>query len=63
MRLASLGADPFSRGSSTYLPVGATTKDIATLSFPVSPRLVLCGEHTSVDNYGTALGALESGGE
>jgi monoamine oxidase len=53
--------DPYARGSWSYLPVGASPQDRAALTEPVLGRLFFAGEHTDVDNPGTAHGALTSG--
>ncbi len=53
--------DPFSRGSYSFLPVGATPSDRQILQEPVGDRLYLAGEHTDIGAPGTTHGALESG--
>ncbi len=54
-------ADPWSRGSYSYVPVGATPEDMALLAEPVSERLVLAGEATVPESYGTVHAAFGSG--
>lgn len=54
-------ADPFALGAYSYLPVGATPADRATLAEPVRDRLLLAGEATWVDAPATVHGALASG--
>ncbi len=54
-------ADPWSRGSYSYVPVGATPDDMGLLAEPVSERLVLAGEATVPECYGTVHAAFGSG--
>ncbi len=54
-------ADPFARGSYSFLAVGSSPDDRRALAAPVSDRLFFAGEATSVDNPATAHGALSSG--
>ena len=58
--LTRWGMDPFSRGSYSYLKLGAEPGDRQRLAQPVGP-LVFAGEATSVDYPGTLQGAYESG--
>ncbi|GIU92466.1 MAG: amine oxidase [Acidimicrobiia bacterium] len=53
--------DPYAGGSYSYLPVGSTPEEMEILGTPVSPRLVLAGEHTVVEYHGTVHGAYVSG--
>jgi monoamine oxidase len=53
--------DPDSRGSYSYVPLGAGPADLQQLAQPVSERLVLAGEATSRASYGTVHGAFRSG--
>jgi polyamine oxidase len=53
--------DPFSLGSYSFLPVGATPDDRLALQQPVPGGLVFAGEHTDVDGPATVHGALTSG--
>ena len=53
--------DPFSRGSYSYIPVGATDASFAALAEPVGSRLLFAGEATSFSYYQTAHGALLTG--
>jgi monoamine oxidase len=55
------GADPWSRGSYSFLPVGATPDDRAALRQPVADRLFFAGEATDPDNPATVHGAQASG--
>jgi polyamine oxidase len=55
------GADPFTRGAYTYVALGATPADFATLAAPVAGRLLFAGEHTSATRFGYADGALQTG--
>lgn len=52
--------DSFSRGSYSYLPVGATPDHRRSLGMPVDDRLFFAGEATSADNAATVLGARQS---
>lgn len=54
-------SDPFSLGSYSFIPVGASPRDMATLAQPVGPRLLLAGEHTYPSYYGTVQAAWLSG--
>ena len=54
-------ADPFARGSYSFLAVGSSPDDRRALAAPVGDRLFFAGEATSVDNPATAHGALTSG--
>ncbi|CAD5999997.1 FAD-dependent oxidoreductase [Agreia sp. COWG] len=53
--------DPFSRGASSYLPVGSAPDARSALAQPVSKRLFFAGEATSVDAPGSLAGAQSSG--
>ena len=53
--------DPWSRGSYSYLPVGASAQDMHELSRPVGQRLFFAGEATVARRYGTVHGAMLSG--
>ena len=55
------GTDPFSLGSYSYLPVGASPRDRRALTVAAGPRLWLAGEHTHVDSPAMTHGALLSG--
>ncbi|MFN8535010.1 MAG: FAD-dependent oxidoreductase [Dehalococcoidia bacterium] len=59
--LTRWGADPFSRGSYSHLPPGASGADYDALARPASDRLFFAGEHTSRRFPGTVHGALLSG--
>lgn len=54
-------ADPFARGSYSYLPVGATPDDRSALAEPVDDVLFFAGEATSLEHPSTVHGALTSG--
>lgn len=54
-------ADPFTLGSYSFLPPGATPDDRATLAEPVGRVLFFAGEATSVDYPATVHGAYLSG--
>jgi polyamine oxidase len=53
--------DPWSRGSYSYVPIGAGPEDMSALAEPVSERLVLAGEATAPGSYGTVHAAFGSG--
>jgi monoamine oxidase len=54
-------SDPYSLGSYSFIPVGASPRDMTTLTQPVGPRLLLAGEHTFPSYYGTVQAAWLSG--
>ncbi|MBY0277889.1 FAD-dependent oxidoreductase [Candidatus Binatia bacterium] len=54
-------ADPFARGSYSYIPVGATPDDMVALGEPAGPRLLFAGEATVPAYYGTVAAAMISG--
>src|SRR5688500_16169085 len=54
-------ADPFARGSYSYLAVGSSPADRRALATPVGDRLFFAGEATSVDQPATVPGAYVSG--
>ena len=53
--------DPWTLGSYTYLPVGASVDDMRALKKPVRRRLLFAGEATEPRLYATVHGALVSG--
>jgi monoamine oxidase len=53
--------DPWSRGAYSYIPLGASADDMRALAEPVSERLLLAGEATVVEHYGTVEAAFSSG--
>ncbi len=53
--------DPWSRGSYSYIPLGGGAEDMRSLAEPVSERLLLAGEATVPESYGTVLAAFTSG--
>jgi hypothetical protein len=55
------GADRFARGSYSYVHVGASGSDYATLGEPVGERLFFAGEHTIMEHPATVVGAYLSG--
>lgn len=61
MLRTSWSQDPFSLGSYSYIPVGATMEDRETLAAPVGKRLFFAGEATSTQYPATVHGALLSG--
>lgn len=52
--------DPFSIGSYTFIPVGASRADLVAFTERWG-RLSFAGEHTAPDHYGTLHGAWDSG--
>ena len=54
-------SDPFSRGSYSYMAVGATPTDIEALAEPIGDRLFFGGEATSRQHWAVAHGAYVSG--
>ena len=57
----SWSADPWARGSYSYLPVGAQPALRAALAQPIDGRLFIAGEATSGTAPATVHGALASG--
>jgi monoamine oxidase len=57
----SWSTDPWTLGSYSYLPVGATPQHRADLATPIDDRLVFAGEALDPDNPSTVHGALASG--
>jgi monoamine oxidase len=55
------GNDPHSLGSYSFIPLGAGAADMHTLGSPVDARLVLAGEHTVAEFFGTVHAAYLSG--
>ena len=55
------GKDSFSRGSASYMAVGATLEHRAALAVPLLQRVFFAGEATSIDRAGTVMGARLSG--
>lgn len=53
--------DPWALGSYSYVPIGATVEDMRCLAEPVSERLLLAGEATVPESYGTVHAAFSSG--
>ena len=53
--------DPWARGSYSYIPVGGGADDMRSLAEPVSDRLLLAGEATVPESYGTVQAAFTSG--
>ena len=50
--------DPYSYGAYSFIPTDASAEDMDALAAPISPSLVLAGEHTSPKYYGTVHSAL-----
>ncbi len=53
--------DPFSLGSYSYIPLGAAATDMEAIAGLFSPNLILAGEHTVPQFFGTVHAALISG--
>jgi len=53
--------DPYSRGAYSFIPVGASDKDMDALAASFSPAIAIAGEHTTARYYGTVHGAFVSG--
>lgn len=53
--------DPFSRGSYSFLSLGATPEDFIRLSKPIGSKLFFAGEATNKAYFGTTHGAYLSG--
>ena len=54
-------ADPFARGSYSFIAVGSSPDDMRTLGEPVNDRLAFAGEATNPEFFGTVHGAYQSG--
>lgn len=57
----SWSTEPYTLGSYSYLPVGATPQHRADLATPIDGRLFFAGEALSADNPSTVHGAQASG--
>lgn len=55
------GADPYAKGSYSYLKKGGSILDFEAVGAPVDDALFWAGEHTSTDRFGYADGAYVSG--
>jgi monoamine oxidase len=55
------GKDRFSRGSYSFVPVGARSGDQDALAAPAGGRLLFAGEASSAERYGYADGAFSTG--
>ncbi|KAL4433102.1 hypothetical protein ABPG77_006529 [Micractinium sp. CCAP 211/92] len=54
-------SEPYSRGSYSFVAVGASGQQYDTLAQPVGRRLLFAGEHTARDHPDTVGGAMLSG--
>jgi monoamine oxidase len=54
-------ADPYARGSYSFLAAGSSPDDMHTLGEPVDERLIFAGEATNPEFFGTVHGAYLSG--
>ena len=59
--VSAWGADPFARGSYSYVAVGSSGKDYDVLGLPVKNKLFFAGEHTCKEYPDTVGGAMLSG--
>ncbi|MCO5575242.1 hypothetical protein L7F22_029041 [Adiantum nelumboides] len=55
------GHDPYSRGSHSFIPVGASDKDYDTIALPVENQIFFAGEATCKEYPNTVGGAVMSG--
>ena len=55
------GDDKFSRGSYSFVSVGASGSDYTVVGEPVGDRLYFAGEHTIAEHPATVVGAYLSG--
>lgn len=53
--------DPYARGSYSYIPLGATAGDMEAIGSRFAARLILAGEHTVPEYFGTVHAAHVSG--
>jgi polyamine oxidase len=53
--------DPFSNGSYSYIPLGGSSDDMHALGGRHTPQVVLAGEHTVPEYFGTVHAAYVSG--
>lgn len=53
--------DPFAFGSYSYVPVGGSSDDMRALGGRQTPQVVMAGEHTVAEFFGTVHGAYVSG--
>ena len=61
VKITRWGSDPYSYGSYSYIPTGATGRDHDTLAEPVGDKLFFAGEATYQKHTSTVRGAFESG--
>ena len=54
-------ADPYARGSYSFLAVGSSPADLRALAEPVGERLLFAGEATHEEFFATVHGAYMSG--
>lgn len=54
-------ADPYARGSYSFIAVGSSPEDMEALAEPVNERLAFAGEATNAEFFGTVHGAYLSG--
>ncbi len=61
LRITRWRSDPFSQGSYSHVPIGASPSDMDVLSTPVGGRVLFAGEATNSNYYATVHGAMLSG--
>ena len=59
--VSSWGADPYSRGAYSSIPLGASEADVKRLAQPAHGRVLFAGEATSAIRLGFADGAMGTG--
>ena len=59
--VSSWGADPYSRGAYSSIPLGASEDDVKRLAQPAHGRVLFAGEATSAIRLGFADGAMGTG--
>lgn len=60
-RVTRWQADPYSQGSFSFIPIGASFKDMKTLAKSIDNKVFFAGEGTNHKYFGTTHGAFMSG--
>jgi len=60
-RVTRWQADPYSQGSFSFIPIGASFKDMKTLAKSIDNKIFFAGEGTNHKYFGTTHGAFMSG--
>lgn len=55
------GSEPYTRGSYSFVAVGASSNDYDQLALPVARRVLFAGEHTCKEHPDTVGGAMLTG--